>query len=244
MTVAAGPLVSYAQNAEDVVLWRAFKDQRTGFYVDVGAASPVQHSVTKLFYDRGWRGINVEPIRQLYEQLASQRPRDVNLQLIAGCAEGSETLLVFPTLPGLSTIDADVALAHRGSGLPMTRVAVRMSRLETILAEHCTERIDFLKIDVEGTEADVLASVDLAARKPRVLVVEATRPRTTIPSHQAWEPMVLGAGYDMVLFDELNRFYVHRGEPASLARALSRPAGRTDNYVTVPISRRTSRPLP
>lgn len=51
------PSKSYAQHGEDVVLNRAFKHQQNGFYVDVGAAGPVQHSVTKLFYDRGWRGI-------------------------------------------------------------------------------------------------------------------------------------------------------------------------------------------
>jgi len=53
--------VSYAQNYEDVMLWRALKHIENGFYIDVGAAWPSEHSVTKLFYDEGWRGINIEP---------------------------------------------------------------------------------------------------------------------------------------------------------------------------------------
>lgn len=53
--------ISYAQNYEDVMLWRALKHIANGFYIDVGAAWPDKHSVTKAFYDRGWRGINIEP---------------------------------------------------------------------------------------------------------------------------------------------------------------------------------------
>src|SRR5579863_744930 len=73
-------LVSYAQNGEDVLLGRAFGWQTDGFYIDVGANHPVNDSVTKAFYDRGWRGINIEPGR-VFEKLAAMRPRDVNLPI-------------------------------------------------------------------------------------------------------------------------------------------------------------------
>ena len=70
--------VSYAQNFEDVMLWRALKHVEFGFYVDVGANDPEVDSVTKLFYDNGWRGVNVEPVTQWYEKLHRERSRDVN----------------------------------------------------------------------------------------------------------------------------------------------------------------------
>ena len=54
--------ISYAQNNEDVLLWRALGHVRDGFYIDVGANDPVEHSVTKAFYDAGWRGISIEPL--------------------------------------------------------------------------------------------------------------------------------------------------------------------------------------
>jgi hypothetical protein len=55
------PFISYGQNSEDVVLWRALRDIGTGFYVDVGAGDPKEDSVTHAFYERGWSGINIEP---------------------------------------------------------------------------------------------------------------------------------------------------------------------------------------
>lgn len=236
-------ITSYAQNGEDVVLWRAFKTQKTGFYVDVGAASPVQHSVTKLFYDKGWNGINIEPIKRLHEQLVSQRQRDINLQLVLGAQSGEVTLHVFPTLPGLTTTDDKIAATHQKSGLVAQKVIVQKRTLTSVLEEHCSRHIDFLKIDVEGTEAEVLASFDLHKWRPRVLIIEATEPRSTIPSHQKWESNVLLAGYKMVLFDNLNRFYVRSDEPPSFVKALSKPASKADNFKTIEISKQFSKSL-
>ena len=61
MTERAEPMISYAQNFEDVILWRALRDVPNGFYIDIGAGHPVADSVTMHFYEHGWRGINVEP---------------------------------------------------------------------------------------------------------------------------------------------------------------------------------------
>jgi uncharacterized membrane protein len=77
--LARPPILSYAQNAEDVVLSRAFADQEFGLYVDIGAYHPVEDSVTLHFYERGWRGVNVEPDRELHALFVEARPRDTNL---------------------------------------------------------------------------------------------------------------------------------------------------------------------
>jgi hypothetical protein len=71
------PMLTYAQNFEDVMLARLFSKQADGFYVDVGGWHPEIHSVTKFFYDRGWRGVNVEPIRRNWEAFVAERPRDI-----------------------------------------------------------------------------------------------------------------------------------------------------------------------
>ena len=73
--------VSYAQNFEDVILWRALAPFGPGFYIDVGAAEPVADSVTAAFYERGWRGINIEPMSAPFERLRAARPEDTNLQV-------------------------------------------------------------------------------------------------------------------------------------------------------------------
>ena len=66
--------ISYAQNREDVILNGFFEGRDKGFYVDVGAGNPVDDSVTKLFYDKGWHGINIEPIPHIYKELEKQTP--------------------------------------------------------------------------------------------------------------------------------------------------------------------------
>ena len=61
-SAATMTFVSYAQNFEDVLLWRALGHIKNGVYIDVGANSHVEQSVTKVFYDAGWSGINIEPL--------------------------------------------------------------------------------------------------------------------------------------------------------------------------------------
>lgn len=65
-TYTDGRRISFAQNGEDIRLLRAFIEQPTGFWVDVGANHPINDSVTKLFSLRGWRGINVEPVKNFF----------------------------------------------------------------------------------------------------------------------------------------------------------------------------------
>ncbi|MEI7747230.1 MAG: FkbM family methyltransferase, partial [Actinomycetota bacterium] len=103
--------VSYAQNREDVMLWRALSSVAQGFYVDVGANHPSHDSVTKAFYERGWSGINIEPLQKHYEELLLERPRDINLQVAAGAHEG-EIDLYDSLVRGLATASAEVAQAR------------------------------------------------------------------------------------------------------------------------------------
>ena len=89
-------IISYAQNYEDVLLNRLFPDRPGGFYIDVGAYHPVFHSVTKLFYERGWQGVNIEPIPSMFKLLADDRPRDVNLHMGLSNVEGNLTFYEVP----------------------------------------------------------------------------------------------------------------------------------------------------
>src|SRR6476469_6145990 len=83
--------VSSAQNQEDILLWRALRNVRDGFYIDVGAADPASLSVTRLFYEQGWRGINLEPNAAYFASLSKARPRDINLPIGAGKQAGQFT---------------------------------------------------------------------------------------------------------------------------------------------------------
>src|SRR3546814_10407025 len=105
-------LISYAQNGEDIMLWRALSDVERGCYVDVGAQDPVSDSVTKLFYEHGWRGINIEPVAHWFSRLQTDRPKDINLRLLVGSETGENTIYeVVDT--GLSTTDPALAEQYR-----------------------------------------------------------------------------------------------------------------------------------
>lgn len=104
--------------------------------------------------------------------------------------------------------------------------------LESVLTAHAPVGFDLLKVDVEGAEADVLASADLRRWRPRAVVVEATVPLSSAPSHAEWEPSLLDAGYVLCLFDGLNRWYGREDESA-LCAARSVPANTLDRWIPV-----------
>ena len=225
------PIVSYSQNAEDVRLWRVFRTIENGFYVDIGAADPYVDSVTHLFYEHGWSGINVEP-SPCFVALSEARTRDVNLQIAIGEAEGSVPFfLTYPYL-GMSTVDPS---AHANVPQAIERIeeiAVPQRPLESILREHAADRtIHFLKVDVEGAERQVLASSDWASFRPIVVIAEAIESCSTSLTHDNWESVLLDAGYRFAAFDGINRFYVDQGHD-HLIPILAYPISALDHFVT------------
>ena len=103
------PMISYAQNQEDVILRRVFPHGNDGFYIDVGANDPVQDSVTKHFYDRGWRGINIEPQIGRYKRLCAQRQNDINLNVGLSNRDGTLEFLECVPHDALSTFSAEAS---------------------------------------------------------------------------------------------------------------------------------------
>jgi FkbM family methyltransferase len=216
-------ITSYAQALEDVVLSRALRHVEKGFWIDVGANHPLHHSVTKTFSERGWSGVNIEPVSEWFTELVKDRPNDVNLNLAASSFNGFIELHEI-TGTGLSTTIQ--GFANRVQGFVQKTITVPCRRLSSICREHIHDEIHFLKIDVEGAEQSVLEGCDFARFRPWIVVVEATEPLTTTQSYESWEPILIGAHYDFSLFDGLNRFYLAR-ERAELKPALAFPA---DNY--------------
>jgi FkbM family methyltransferase len=200
--------ISYAQNNEDVLLWRALGHIEGGFYIDVGANDPVEDSVTKAFYDAGWSGINIEPLPSLHQALLDARARDINLALACGAAEGELTLYDIPAAHGWASAAPAVAEAHRAEGLEVAELTVPVRTLAAICAEHVKGHVHFLKIDVEGFEGEVLRGMDFARWRPWVLVIEATLPNSRVCAHGAWEYLVDRQRYRFAWFDGLNRYYV------------------------------------
>jgi FkbM family methyltransferase len=208
----------YAQNLEDYHLAEAFKDQADGFYVDLGAGHPVADNVSFWFYLRGWRGLVVEPQRRLAELYPHVRPRDRVVAGLVADRVGEADFHEVESMHGFSTMLPDAAQAARELGAAVATLSLPATTLAALFAEHGVERVDFLKIDVEGAEAQVLAGADWSRWRPRIVVLEAVAPGTMAPAWEAWEPLLTRNGYRFGLFDGLNRFYVAEEEPELAAR--------------------------
>jgi len=211
------PPLSYAQRFEDFHLWRALGDVQNGFYVDVGAGHPVYDNVSFAFYLAGWRGITVEPNRALAALGRAVRPRDDLYEGLCGASAGEATLYLQREFHGLSTTIAEHAqAAAREVNRSAEAVTLPMTTLAALCEQYAPARFEFLKVDVEGAEADVLRRADFSRFRPRIIVVEAIKPLTLAPAWDEWEPLLSPHGYHYVWDDELNRYYV-----ADEARAIA-----------------------
>ena len=157
----------------------------------------------------------------LYERL---RPRDVIVPGLIGRDSGEIDFHVVDRLHGLSTTVEEHAKQARAYGADYRTVRLPVMTLAQLCERHALRDIDFLKIDVEGAEADVLAGGDWQRFRPKAILTEAVRPGTGEPAWQEWEPFLLAQGYRFALFDTLNRLYVAQEHPEIFARIPSERA--------------------
>lgn len=208
--------ISYAQRLEDYYLDHVFNDVKSGIYIDVGGGHPVADNVSYHFYLRGWRGLVAEPQAALARLYAFVRPRDVVVDHLVGREEGEIAFHAVDRLHGFSTTREEHARGAEAFGAAYRTEVQRVRPLRDLVVEHGFIAIDFLKVDVEGAEADVLAGIDWKHTRPKVLCIEAVLPGSMADASGEWEPVLLREGYRFVFFDELNRYYVAE-EHADLA---------------------------
>jgi FkbM family methyltransferase len=199
--------ISYAQNFEDVLLWRALKNITNGFYIDVGANDPKIDSVTKAFYDAGWSGINIEPVVRFYEKLQNHRPRDLNLNY-AVSSEAGEVTIYDVDVSGWATLDKSVADNFKLKGKTTKSYSVEAKTLKAICRDCAKSEIHFLKIDVEGFELEVLKGADFTTYRPWIVVIESTKPDSQVEDYEKWEEILIRSDYLFAFFDGLNRYYI------------------------------------
>ena len=221
--------ISYAQNLEDYHLDTIFAGQPSGTYVDVGGGHPVADNVSFWFYLKGWRGLIVEPQSMLAGAYRHIRPRDVVFEGLAGAADGAASFFEVDGLHGLSSMDREAAERARQYGAGFRTLEKPVRRLDALIGEAGFGAIDFLKIDVEGAEEQVLAGLDLERVRPRLIVVEAVNPGNPDGRAGAWEARLIAARYRFVLFDNLNRFYVAEEVAADLAPRIPKAPGKWDD---------------
>jgi FkbM family methyltransferase len=169
-------VASWSQEGEDLILARHFEGRREGFYVDVGAHHPTRFSNTYRFYQQGWRGINIDAAPGSMAPFRRLRPRDTNLELGVGASRGSSPFHVFNE-PALSTFDPELARSRTAANPTYTVeevVQVPTAPLGEILVRHLPPgtEIDFMTVDVEGHDLEVLASNDWSRYRPELVLAE------------------------------------------------------------------------
>ena len=199
--------LSYAQNYEDVLLWRALGHIKEGCYLDIGACDPIADSVSKAFYLAGWRGVHVDPSVTCADALRKDRPDEIVIQAVVADEPGFVTFYEFPDT-GLSTCVEEFADRHRAAGHVCEVSTAPVIALAELLDLAAGPDLHWLKIDVEGFERKVLSSWGQSFVRPWVLVIESTEPNSQIQTQCEWLDLVHELGYHEVTFDGLSRFFV------------------------------------
>jgi len=188
---------SYSQEGEDLILMRFFEKKANGFYVDVGAHHPKRFSNTYLFYKKGWRGINIDARPGSMKQFKKERVRDINLEIPISVESKTLTYYMFNE-PALNGFSKDLSEAHAGkNGYEIdSTIELKTERLDKVLDENLPKdtAIDFLSIDVEGLDFEVLRSLDLSRYRPVLILIE-----------------VLGSSLSELLDSEISRYLAGYG---------------------------------
>ena len=166
---------SYSQEGEDMVLKRIFDNQTNGFYIDVGAHHPKRFSNTYNFYLKGWKGINIDAMPKSMDLFNKIRPRDINLELGVGQKEEELNYYIFnePALNSFSKELSETRDKAKDSYFIKDIIKVEVKPLNKILDTHLINNdIDFLNVDVEGLDLDVLKSNDWSKYRPKFVLVE------------------------------------------------------------------------
>jgi FkbM family methyltransferase len=176
---------SFSQEGEDLILQSYFEGRNTGFYVDVGSYHPYRFSNTAMFYLKGWRGINIDPRPGSKALFDLCRPQDINLEIGISSTAGSLTYYQFEE-GALNTTDKARALDVEQNSSFKIKEQVKISvktLAETLETYGKGQGIDFLSIDVEGLEMDVLLSNDWLKYRPRFVLME-TLPEVIVGQDQ------------------------------------------------------------
>lgn len=170
---------SYSQDGEDVVLASFFEKELNndykGFYLDIGAHHPLRFSNTQLYYERGWRGINIDATPESMNEFRKIRPLDINLEVGISDKKGEMFYHLFEE-SALNCFDEEMAKERISEGWPLKdKICIKTYPINDILNEYLPQniQIDFIDIDVEGFEFQILSQFDFEKYAPKYFLTEA-----------------------------------------------------------------------
>ena len=164
--------ISYSYGSVDLLLEHIFKNQSHGIYIDVGCQHPVMNNNTYLLYKKGWNGINIDLDKKNIDLFNFYRKRDLNINFAISSRESERELFFYHDKSAINTLEKSVANYQKAQvkEIKMVKTKTLNSIIENSKFNDLT--IDFISIDVEGHELDVIKGFDLKKYKPKVVIIE------------------------------------------------------------------------
>ena len=199
---------------EAEMVWECFNRRKEGFFIDVGANDPHKGSQSWFLEQQGWRGILVEPQGRFAEKLRQARPRSCVFQVACGAPGHPDQMpLYIAESPTHSSLGKNLVEANTKY---VETEMVKVMTLNAILAEAGNPQVDFLSIDVEGTQLDVLRGLSLKRHRPALLFIEDHLHDLKVHRHLKRQ------GYRLVKRTGSNNWYVPNEQPFALSKPLER----------------------
>lgn len=170
-----GEKISYSQCGEDLIVEFIFNQLNLAkpTYIDIGAHDPFYLNNTTIFYQKGCRGINIEPDVNLFKNFSKYRQEDINLNIGIGEKKGNMDFYII-NVPTLNTFSKQQVESYKEEGNYFVKEVkkVKINTITNILKEYSGGIFpDFLSLDAEGVDEIVIKSIDFSNR-PKVICVE------------------------------------------------------------------------
>lgn len=232
VTTPSDKFASHACNHEDVLLWRALRTVVGGAYVDVGAFDPDCDSVTKAFYDRGWRGLNLQPLPLRLERFCASRPQDINMGCTVGEGRGQLRLYSIDNQGPCSTFCEETAERQRRSGRKVDLLDIDVKPLDELLAPLGRSEIHFLRLDSGFAPPGAIRALEVSACRPWLIVtMRHERSDGGVPPSVEMNSLD-GVGYSQAFFNGMTRLWVRNDKASELGPRLALPPTTLDCFTT------------
>ena len=219
----------YSRNFEDLYLWSAFKNLNSGTYIDIGSGNPLDNSVSRIFYDQGWRGVHLEPNYCLFELARKHRPNSDNFNVTVSSSEkvGVETFCQFQSSgDSLSHLKGSDSLEDAYAVEEMRERPVNVTTLKLLIDALELHSIEFVKFNSECQWFDALRGLSLenlsSLQYPKIFVFEIAQrlDSETSSRREIVNEYLVRFGYQRVYSDDSNDYYCLESQ-SDLVKSLS-----------------------
>ena len=164
--------ISYSYGGIDSLILNIFKNQKKGFYLDIGCGHPIKNNNTYLLNKKGWGGMNIDLDKDNIDLFNSYRKNDVNLTIAVSDKEGEADLFFYHSKSALNTISKQNADFQKANVSEIKKIKTQTINNIIENSSYKDKKIDFLSLDVEGSELSILKNFNFRKYSPKVIVVE------------------------------------------------------------------------